>query len=285
MPHRERTVRPGLHRSQRGCEVVWWSAAGLAPPRTKPHGLRHQELLIGEDSASPSARVRAAHESWVAGRKRSAHLGRLDSISVHGEGRPLRGAGSRASSRTRQTAGVLTVPRDSIQGIVHGVLEWVPRRGRRCRALCSPPGSPVGRGRRGRGDRGGRAAIDHLLLREQASSGCRRGDVCPPGERRASLRNDRSGLPRGRQRGRQMRELIVVEFKTGRGDDETRRYGTGHLHGSSAATGAGSRARSDCLGHRGGNDPSEDIHLPWLARWVCRTVLLAWRLRPQSSLD
>ena len=255
MPPRERTVRPGLHRSQRGGEVVWWSAAGLAPPRTKPHGLRHQELLIGEDSASPSARVRAAHESWVAGRQRSARLGRLDAISV-------RTATEEARSEVAElpelppcvetsAAGRPDRPRGIRFGsIVHGVLEWVPYDAdvdvepfvRHQARLLGGDERDVAAG-----IEAVRAAIDHPLLRRAAGSpDCRREATFVHQASEGTFVEGtidlvfREDVPA--EDGAMKERWIVVEFKTGRGDEETqRRYGIQlgiYVEAVRAATGA-----------------------------------------------
>jgi ATP-dependent exoDNAse (exonuclease V) beta subunit len=63
----EISVRPGLHRSDAGEEVVWWDPGVLdlgVPPN---FGLRQEELL-SEDEAR-AAEGRHAHEAWIARRK------------------------------------------------------------------------------------------------------------------------------------------------------------------------------------------------------------------------
>jgi ATP-dependent exoDNAse (exonuclease V) beta subunit len=234
-PETDSGVRPGLHRSQSGGEIVWWGPGGLPISDQRPHGLRHQELLVRSEDSAAGTRSSADHAGWQRSRAESherAHAGALR----------VRTATELARGRTEDSLPELpTVAETSAAGqpgrpsgirfgsLVHGVLEQIPY----------APGVDVApyvrqqarllganEAERSAAIEAVRSALAHpLLLRAAASPDCRREAPfvhCPregdfnEGTIDLVFREDREGLC----------HWVVVEFKTSKGGDETtRRYG------------------------------------------------------------
>jgi ATP-dependent exoDNAse (exonuclease V) beta subunit len=234
-PDTDRGVRPGQHESQAGGEVVWWGLAGLPESKRKPHGLRHQQLLVDDKVAGLSARGIAAHEEWLAARRESARQGREGALQVH-----------TATSLARQsetdelpslpsllkTEAAISPGRPGgirFGSLVHGVLELIP-----FDLAVDPEPFVLQQARlldateeeRAAALEAVRSALRHpLLVRAAASADCRREAPFAHSPSPGQFLEGTIDLVFSEERSGE-RRWVVVEFKTSAGDAETtRRYG------------------------------------------------------------
>jgi len=244
-------VRPGLHRSQSGGEIVWWGPGGLPHTDRRPHGLRHQPLLTERDAAETSARSRRDHERWQAERTARHARATEGALQVRTATEMARGldeealpeappvAVTEASRQVGRPGGI------RFGSLVHGVLEVIPYTSDvSVEPFVEQQASLLGASEEEQAAAvlAVRGAIEHPILRRAATSlDCRRespfvhraGEVdCLEGTIDLVFREDRGKEP----------HWVVVEFKTALGDTETAsRYGVQlkvYMDAVEAATGA-----------------------------------------------
>jgi len=231
----DRGVRPGCHVSQTGGEIVWWGPGGLPISKRKPHGLRHQQLLVEDDSGVSSARGTAEHERWREARIQGHRLGKSGALRVRTATAVARGSGDEELPPTPpvlETSASLQPDRPRgirFGSLVHGVLERIPfDPDIKIEPYVLQQSVLLGASESERvaAIEAVRSALEHPLLRRAAASpDCRREAPFAHSPVEGEFLEGTIDLVFSEDRDGEVR-WVVVEFKTSLGDEESaRRYG------------------------------------------------------------
>lgn len=81
-PHAPPPVRPGLHRSRAGGDVVWWDPQTLRLGLKGNFGVRHHHLLVPDEEGDAHEEGLDAYTDWIAERERALESGARPSHEV-----------------------------------------------------------------------------------------------------------------------------------------------------------------------------------------------------------